>query len=248
MIYVLVGLSLLLILIAFSVTEENAHYLLAGYNTLPPKEKKKLDLKSYLPFFRKFHLFLGGSLLVIGLLLMFLAGSNAAGIFMAVYPIAAYIYFIWKGQSFATGLSSKWSKVGAFMMGVVLAGLLVLMYFGFKEDRLQVMNERLKIEGMYGESLAMEEIAEVALLNDLPEFSLRVNGFALGNTYKGYFKTKEGEVVKLLLNSTEKPFLQIKPKTGKMIYYSSNVQAETALYEEIQQLKSQEKVGGENNR
>ena len=54
--------------IAFIVTESNAKYLLSGYNTMSEKERENFDIKSFVPYFRKFHLVLGSLLFVFSLL------------------------------------------------------------------------------------------------------------------------------------------------------------------------------------
>ena len=63
-------LSSIFIAIAFIVNENNAKYLLSGYNTMSEEERMKFDIKSYIPFFRNFHIFLGISLLIISLILL----------------------------------------------------------------------------------------------------------------------------------------------------------------------------------
>ena len=72
MIYVILGLSLLFIGLGFLVTKENAKYLLAGYNTMSAEERKKVNLEKYIPFFRKFHIYLGISFGVFGALIHWL--------------------------------------------------------------------------------------------------------------------------------------------------------------------------------
>ena len=93
----IIGVSLLFLIIAFAVTEKNAKYLLAGYNTMSNEDRSKMDLKSYLTYFRKFHVFLSLSFLSIGLVLN-LISENAAGVFFGVYPVLGYIYFIWSSK------------------------------------------------------------------------------------------------------------------------------------------------------
>ena len=94
MIIAIVGVSLLFIAIGLAVTEKSAKYLLAGYNTMSKEDRDKLSLKSYLPLFRRFHIYLGVSLLSIGLILILLTNESVAGVFLGVYPVLAYIYFI----------------------------------------------------------------------------------------------------------------------------------------------------------
>lgn len=95
MIIAILGVSLLLTVIGFIVTENTAKYLLAGYNTMTKEERGKFDLKSYLRKFKRFHIFLGISLLAVGITLALVINENAAGIFLAIYPIVAYPYFFW---------------------------------------------------------------------------------------------------------------------------------------------------------
>lgn len=77
MIAVFVGMSLLFIAIGFIVTENNAKYVLSGYNTMNEEDRKKVDIKKYIPYFRNFHIFLGISYLVLGLTLTFFINENA---------------------------------------------------------------------------------------------------------------------------------------------------------------------------
>lgn len=104
--YVILGVSFLFIAIGFIVTEHNAKYLLAGYNTMSEEGRKKVNLKSYLSHFRKFHLFLGLSFFLFSAALVYLVGEKAGGIFLSVYPILAYLYFFWRSAKYTKGLNS----------------------------------------------------------------------------------------------------------------------------------------------
>jgi len=101
MIYILIGIGLLFISIAFIVTENNAEFLLSGYNTMSKEERKKVDLKTYISYFKKFHIFLGLSIVILGFVVN-LINNDAAKLFLAIYPILAYLYFSFK--------SPKWMK------------------------------------------------------------------------------------------------------------------------------------------
>ena len=70
MIYVILLLSLVFIGLGFLITNNNASYLLSGYNRLSAEEQQKIDIKPFIQFFRNFHIFLGGSFLVLGLILL----------------------------------------------------------------------------------------------------------------------------------------------------------------------------------
>ncbi|HBK84391.1 MAG TPA: hypothetical protein DDZ41_12505, partial [Flavobacterium sp.] len=51
MIITITLLSLVFIGIAFLVTENNAKYLLSGFNTMSEDERQKFDIKSYIAYF-----------------------------------------------------------------------------------------------------------------------------------------------------------------------------------------------------
>jgi hypothetical protein len=97
---IIIGLSLFFVAIGFMLTEQNAKYLLAGYNLRTEAEREKVDIQSYLGFFKRFHLFLGLSFLVIGLFLHFFSSEKAVGTFVVGYPIVAYAVFIWQGNKY----------------------------------------------------------------------------------------------------------------------------------------------------
>jgi len=132
MIYVILFLSLLFIAVGYILTEQNAPYLLSGYNTMSKEDQAKFDLESYVPRFRKFHLFLGISFGLIGLALHCFIGENASGIFLGIYPILAYIYFIWSTKHYDVSAKSKRkTNIGIGVMIATLFFVIGLIMFGF---------------------------------------------------------------------------------------------------------------------
>jgi len=234
MILVLFGLSLVFVAVGYVVTEKNAKNLLSGYNTMTEQERQALDLKSYISAFRKFHLFLGISLFVAGTAVSILIDDEAAGIFLTAYPLLAYTWFLWIGKKYYKGQSSKQNIIGIAILFIALAFVIVLFTAGLRENKLIFTAEEIRIEGMYGEKLAISEIETICLTDSLPIISHRTNGFSLGKIRKGYFKTVNGEKVKLLLSKESKPFLRIVKKTGEKLYFSSGKISNQFIYMEIQ--------------
>lgn len=107
MIIAIVIISVVFIGVGFIVTEDNAKYILSGYNTMSEEERQKINIRKYILFFRKFHIFLGLSSLVVGLILYYFVDSDWGGIFIGIYPIVAYAYLIWKGGQFSTEVNTK---------------------------------------------------------------------------------------------------------------------------------------------
>ncbi|TRX04596.1 DUF3784 domain-containing protein [Flavobacterium gawalongense] len=233
MMYVLIGMSLLFVTIGFIVTENNAKYLLSGYNTMSEEERKKVDIKAYIPYFRKFHIFLGVSFFLFGTLLTYLIHENAGGIFLGVYPILAYIYFIWTSSTYFTGVPTKGNKIGVFILVGTLIFVIGLIGLGFKEDKIIFNSHSIEFKGSYGEVVTQTEIQSIELVDDKPKTTMKTNGFALGTIQKGYFKTDKDEIVKLILNSDNKPYLLLTKSNGTKIYFSAKEESNEKLLNEI---------------
>ncbi|MDA0200240.1 MAG: DUF3784 domain-containing protein [Bacteroidetes bacterium] len=233
MIYVLIGMGLLFVAIGFILTENNAKYLHSGYNTMSEEDRKKFDIKAFVPYFRNFHIFLGISLVIFGTALTYLINENAGDIFLAVYPILAYIYFLTASSKYSKGLSTKWNKIGIVLLVGTLLFVVGLLGYRFAENKITFDSESISFKGSYGETLTKAEIKSIELVSELPKITLKTNGFALGTINKGYFKTKNGEVLKLILNSDNKPVILFKKTNGKKIYYSAKDKPNEKVLDEI---------------
>src|SRR5690606_35963887 len=221
--------------IGFIVTEKNAKHLLSGYNTMNEEDRKKVDIKAYIPYFRNFHIFLGISFLVFGTALTYLVSENVGGIFIAVYPILAYIYFTVTSSKYSKGVSKKRNKIGVIILAGTLLFAIGLFGHGFKENTITFDSESILFKGSYGETLIKSEIKTIELVTQLPEITFKTNGFALGTIKKGYFKTKNGEIMKLILNSDNKPIILLTKTNGKKIYYSAKDKLNTKIVDEIKE-------------
>lgn len=235
MMYTLIGMSLFFLAIGFIVTENNAKYILSGYNTMSVEERGKIDIKAYISGFKKFHIFLGISFFILGCVIH-LVNISAGYIFLGVYPIVAYLYFITSSSKFSRLQKPKSNKIGIFVLIAVLVFVVGNMAYGIKENKLTLGVEKIEFEGHYGTSLPINQINSITIENELPEIALKTNGFALGEIRKGYFKTKDGEVVKLILNSAQKPYLLFTKLDGEKIYYSAKGKKNITILNDIKKV------------
>jgi hypothetical protein len=235
MIFVLLAISALFVAIGFSVTENNAKYLLSGYNTMTEQDRKNVDIKAYIPYFRNFHIFLGISFLMLGAALTYLISENAGGIFLGVYPVLAYMYFVATSSTYLKGAGRRGNKVAFGILGVILLSIIALFGFGFREDRLTFHSNGVTLGGMYGETLPASEIQSIELVNELPEITFKSNGFALGTIHKGYFKTNREETVKLIMNSDKVPVILLTKSNGERVYYTAKNRTSDEIVKEMKQ-------------
>jgi len=221
MIFVIIGIGVFIIAIGLIINVNNARTLLAGYNTMSEKERSNFDIHSYISHFRRFHLFLGISLTVIGVVLVLVFNEGVAGIFLAAYPTAAYIYFIGAGKKYMKGQIGKTQRIAMVFLGFTLLVLFVIFWRGMRDNTMVVNEDGITIEGSYGQDYRWEDIRS-AETGPIPEISSRVHGFSMGALRKGIYKTREGERVRLVLNSMEEPVLIIRLESGEHLFFSSS--------------------------
>ena len=197
------------------------------------EDRKKVDISSFVLYYRKFHVFLGISILIGGLLANSLISDVACGIFLGTYPILAYIYFIWNSRRFSSGFNTSFYKVGIIVLAFTLIFVLILFGYGFKENQLLINNDSIEFTGPYGAKIANEDIQSIELVNSLPNIRFKRYGFALGSINKGYIKTDDGVIIKLLLNSNSYPIILIGKTSGDKIYYSAKNIANDQIFNDI---------------
>lgn len=218
---------------AFIITKKNAKYLLSGYNTMSAADREKVDLDGYLRLFKRFHIFLGFSLLAITLLMRFIS-PNLTEIFTVVYPIGAYGFFIFKSNHFfnPTNFQKGFSRV---VSGVLAVGALVIVYFlviSFKETEVKIQGNQLELTGIYGIKIDKKNITDIRLIDQMPRISSRTNGFNGGSYRKGNFRMSDGSRAKLFINQNTKSYLLLKTRSGD-VYYSSEDADMAAQYQRI---------------
>lgn len=86
--------SSIFLIIGFVLNENNAKYILAGYNTMSEEERKKHDIKKMVAFIKKFFLFLGASTVIIGFTLIYFTNETIVSRFVTFYPVACIIYLL----------------------------------------------------------------------------------------------------------------------------------------------------------
>lgn len=122
----IVGLSF--IAIAFILKEENAKFLLSGYNTMNKQEREKFNIKAFIPFFKSFHIFLGITVMIFAFILKFLVNDKASGLSLIVYPLLAYIYFFKKSDKFYLDKSPITNKIVIVLLSFILIAIIIKVF------------------------------------------------------------------------------------------------------------------------
>lgn len=234
MLYFIIGLSLFIMAIGFIVNAGNAKHFLAGYNTMKEEERAKVDIHGFLSYFRNFHLFLGLTMMIGGLLLWYLGHSDYATMFIAIFPMLGYMYFMWNSRNYFPS-NKKNLKLGLGVMGLTVLFVAYIFYGGNKDNTITINDNTIHISGSYGEEVNSTDIASIKIVKELPKISRRTNGYASGGVSKGHFRTKEGEKVKLFINNRDDSFIKIDRTEEKTIYYSSKSESTQTIFNDLKE-------------
>ncbi|MFM1877727.1 MAG: hypothetical protein RLZZ241_593 [Bacteroidota bacterium] len=97
---IVIGSGILYTFLAWLVNENNAKYLLSGYNTMSAAEQAKFDIKGYLNFFKPFFYYLALYSTLLFYILFFLIDAHYALWGWIAAQTLPLPYLILKGNKF----------------------------------------------------------------------------------------------------------------------------------------------------
>lgn len=106
--------------------------------------------------------------------------------------------------------------ISATLVAIVITAIVIM--YSSKETVISIKDKNLVIEDGYGETFQLSDISSVNLLDTIPTIRYRSNGYALGSTKKGYFKTVDGETIKLFVHSSNGPYIEMQKKDGSRVF------------------------------
>ncbi|MEL6670591.1 MAG: DUF3784 domain-containing protein [Bacteroidota bacterium] len=222
------------VMLAFGLTEQNAPTLLAGYNQMTEEERAQVNLKGFLRFFKGFHLILGVSLGVFSWIAFKIFGETGVGLVLGFYPVLAYTFFIIRSKKYWQGSSPRNNALALGLLVLVMVGLLGLFFVGNHEGKLDLQQEAITISGLYGVTIPYQRVKEIRMVEALPSLTMKTNGYSLGDVQKGFFRTEEGQRIKLLINARQNPYILIIPDRGTHCYFSGRSIRNTDLIAHMQ--------------
>lgn len=106
-------------------------------------------------------------------------------------------------------------------------------HFYYKDLEVVFASDDLEIKGLYGQTIRYDDILRIEECPALPEISYRANGLSLDATNLGYFKTRDGETIKLFTHS-DSCYIEIEDRRHNRFYLSKKRVEETnELYDAI---------------
>lgn len=214
--------------IGFMVSKSNARYLLSGYNTMSEADRAQVDIDAYLKLFRRFHIGLGLSLLLLGGLARIFS-RNVSDVLLITIPLVAYAGFsVVAERYFKPKKIGKMFSRGISVFLVVVALVIGYMAFiSFRDAGISWTADKLEISGVYGVELNKADILSVESRPQVPAISSRSNGFNGGAYRKGSFRLQGGQKAKLFLNLEKDNCIVLHTKTGAIYFNSQSVSTDS---------------------
>lgn len=237
---ILLAIAALFVIIGLLMQTGKATFLISGYNTMPKEQQAQVDIQGLSKLMAKYAYFLAGIFLVMALF-EWLNFPNGMIICIVILLISTVIVIV-KSQKFyknvtntGKGKFGKGAKWSGMISIVAIVGVSILLYFSMQPTTMHVTDDAFEIEGMYGDTFALDKIEQLALAEEMPSISMRTNGSAIGSKMKGHFKLENGEKVTLFIDESKPPFITF-IADGKRYYVNEVSPADTNhLFEQLQQ-------------
>ena len=109
----------------------------------------------------------------------------------------------------------------------------ILIMKGNRDIDVTLLEEQLKINGMYSISINYSEISSIDTVGALPGIKARTNGFATGQTLRGHFKLDDGSKVRLYVKKHHPPYIAIRTKNATIWMNFKEREKTVQIYREI---------------
>lgn len=129
------------------------------------------------------------------------------------------------------------AKLKTIMTVLILVAVVVMFLIGSRESKVTLVDNSIKISGMYGTTIGAEEIKEIALKDEIPKVGNKTNGMDVGKLKKGYFRMAEIDKAKLYLHAKGGPYIEIVTNTDIIFINFKDAEKTKSIYEEIKVLK-----------
>lgn len=233
MLVLIITMGVIFIAIGALVRLDRADSFLIHYAGLDRDHPDVINHHQWARRFRKWHFFLGISTLVAGLMLHLFFGESASLLFVCLYPLVVYL-LMFSQSVFSPGFRTSRMKVLApLILIATMLSILILFRAGYADNAMQFHTDQWEIRGIYGEKIRPGDVAYIQLAEQLPEFRLKLNGFATGRIRKGFFQTQDRQRVKLLIDVTNGPYLRVHRTSGDDLYIALQSRPPALLLEEI---------------
>lgn len=211
--------------------------LISGYNTLPKKEREKIDIRPVASRMRTIFCIMGLILMTVPFLLDRIglsAWNEYLGLVVTLGGVAILLILNSRKQDTKKISRSKANKIG----GWIAAGITILVFGSIiqaaQPAKINIENGMVNISGAYRIKIPLAEITKAEVTENIPRVKRRNNGLSFARYHKGHFQMEDYGRSRLYLHSGKPPYLVLTTqKNGTVIINRSTPEEIYALYEAV---------------
>jgi len=230
------GIACLFMALGVLIKYFKCYWLIAGYNTASPEQKKNVDIEGLGRFIGN-SLFVMSAILAISYILLYM-GCDTIGIWVKRLMYIIIPYIVIKAQRYKINSKDKSQKTEGVKPNIIIIVLLLIFMGGLTiytiiPHRVDVNSEQIKISSIFGTEIKMSVVTNVVLKDEIPKIIVRTSGVGLGNIRKGLFRLQDIGMGKLYIYTDKPPYLYIfTEKDYTIINYKDSKETEE-LYHTI---------------
>jgi hypothetical protein len=239
--YVVIGLIVIpMLVMALFLLNGKGASLLAGYNTMTAKEQALYDEKALCRSAGWLLIAISACtvpvLIGIAFGMMWLVSVAVVLIFVIIVGYLVYantgnrfrkketlnVLIVDKGHS-PTGTSKRTLIAVAVISGVTCIAVMPMLFVGAKEPVVNVLDNGVQIEAMYGLTVDFSDITNISLVEaSMDDLGVddKTNGYALRGDLKGHFRSDSLGDILLFAQSKSSPTIRIERNGEEDIYLS----------------------------
>lgn len=210
-------------------------FLIAGYNTMSKKNKENVDIDKLCNLMGNFMMIMGVLIFGSGIaeemgyrLLMFI-------LVFSIFPLTIILIIL--AQKYDYNKDARSRKIQSRFILVVLIiptiALSALFAYGSRELKVEIMEDRIVISGIYGTAVKKDQIREISLEENIPKILNKVNGFDLGYILRGIFKLEELGTGSVYLRNNKPPYILIKTENKYFLINYKDSSRTVELYNKL---------------
>ncbi len=225
-----------LFFIALGFITLKSPWMIKQWRYASEEKRKNIDIKGLQLLYCKSMIGGGLALMLLGIVNYFIEGNWSLYTFIAiVFSMTGYMVARTRRYD-KNPKSKKEMTIAAAVTALSLFLVVGLLIGGKMESKVVVNDESLTISGMYGFTIAKENIDTVymAMMSELPKVKMRTNGYNDGEVAKGNFRLAEWGGCKLFIHNAKEAVIVIEHEGKHTILNLYEAEATKKLYDELQ--------------
>lgn len=194
------------------------YFLIAGYNTMSKDQKNNVDTVGLGKLMGNFLILMAILVVVAGVAVEYGYKLLSMMILLLIVPLTIAIVFLAQKYDHNKNTKSRKLEMKVFIgfMTITIIAVSFLLIYGSKEAKVEIMEDRIVISGIYGTMIKKENITEIALEDSIPRVLNKVNGFNMGYVLRGVFTVEGMGSGSIYIHENKSPYVVI--KAGKKFF------------------------------